>query len=288
MTGLGLAATAAAFLNYKSAKKNYDQVQERTEGVNLIVNSYQQILEEYLSRDARETEEAIEENKLRALDAETERLIAESERDIRPEGVQVGVLVRVGNLVGKLLRTETTLVITNTGSDGYYIHGVYINDKIYDVPFWPMEWKSKETFSKYKKIDRVINPGQTIEIIFPKGVTTVVMSDGSDGMDDLRNAICEANGKRLITSCGKTNLDGIAKATVILFWSTLEEKGEMLERYEELFIQKPGITASSAIWAKYNEQNSDDGIIGRSGKVFNVARWLDFPATLRYCGEAYL
>lgn len=287
MTGLGLAATAAAFLNYQRAKKNYDQVQERTEGVNLVVNRYQDILAEYYER---RQEEADKHNpRILTEQEELEALELGNTHNVRPEGVQVGVLVRVGNLVGKLLRTETTLIISNTSSREYYLFGVYVDNTLFDVPgFWPMDWKAKTPLSKFKYIEKPIKPGETMEVIFPKGVTTAVHADASDGMDDLRNMICKVNGKQLITSCGKTNLDDLVVSSVLLFWAPMDQKEEMVKEYSRLYQDDYEYIINHQADVNNLKCMSEDGVIARAGKSFDLGRWLSLPAILRYCGEAYL
>lgn len=258
MTGLGLAATAAAYLNYQNAKRNYEQIEERSAGVNAVVNRYQQILDEW-------EEKKWEDNRDKSLD----ELNA---KRVRPDGLMVGVLVRVGNLVGKLLRTETTLTISNTSSKSYYIRRVQVDNKIWDVPFDVIDWKSKQPFDTYKEINQEIRPGQTIEIIFSKGIGSVFDMDGNMAMDKLRNTICEAAGKKLITSCPKINLDRLATSNVFVWWCDPKDQQDLYKK-------------SQSIVAEYgNTVAAWDKVLS----LYNCGTWLNLPAVLRYCGEAYL
>lgn len=249
MTGLGLAATAAAYLNYQNAKRNYEQIKERSAGVNAVINRYQQILDEW--------------DYQKSVENSPEIVV---EKNDHPEGLLVGTLLRVGNLVGKIMRAEPTIVISNTSNKKYYLFYISIQQFVLDRPVTLFDLKGTE-MRKFAYIKQWIKPGQTIEIPLAKALTTLVTENGDVMLGELRNAICEAAGKKLITSCPKINLDGVEKADIVLYWADQDTPAWMFSGVHDLKL---------------------DAYLEKNPGVLKKAWWLGLPGTLRYCGEAYL
>lgn len=242
MTGLGMMATGAAWLNYQHAKKNYEQIEERSVGIKTVIDRYQELLDEWQAkRDEKAYEEAM---RWFHLDERTNDF---------PEGVSIGVILRIGNIVGTLMRAEPTVVISNTSSNQYYLQKVELLTLVMGYPI------SIKDGDDYMNINRYIKPGETMEIVFGKGLTTLVDADGNKHMDELRKAICEACGKKLITSCPKISLDNMEKNDIVLYWGNNE-----------------------------NDTHRAQNEYGLDFDQYRTAYWVDYPGTLRYCGEAYL
>ncbi len=271
MTGFGLIATGAALANYQRAKRNYEQIEERSVGVKSVVNRYQELLDEwdYQKQQSSQTKIDTRENDM-------------------PDGIHLGSMLRVGNLVGKLMRCEPTVVISNTSDKKYYLFSLDMDIKVYDQPVirQKLSGLSTEELPNYSYIRQWITTGQTMDIVQQKGISSLVNTETQKAdLSRLREAICEAAGKKLITSCPKINLDGIVTADIVLYWSDHQINQTLVE--------------------KANRQALDDIIKSKSAdalKTFSpgealkkyypdevkTAYWVGMPGVLRYCGEAYL
>ena len=193
MAGLGIVGLGAALINYRNAKKEYDTLEERYDGVMAAVETY-------------------EANKLNAYIESLE----DRPNDI-PAGLRFSTLLRVGNLVGKLMRCQTSLVISNISKQIYEIGTASAECKVLDTPV--IVFSNKLLSEGAKQIEqktaynKVIRPGETVEIFMPAGISSL-----GDKMQELRDLICEANGKQLITSCPKTSISGGQLADINFQW----------------------------------------------------------------------
>ena len=207
MTGVGIVGLGAAFANYQNAKKEYEALEERYEGMLAAVSTY-------------------EANKLNAY---IESL------DIRPDdfpsGLMFSTLLRVGNLVGERFRCQASLVVSNISKHPYYIGSASVDCKVLDCPV--VVFSSKLLTDGAKQLEqttaynKVIAPGETVEIFMPAGISTLYnKEDGDSLMGEFRDLICSAAGKKLITSCPKTTIEKGETADILFTWRE-GETGEM-------------------------------------------------------------
>lgn len=226
MTGLGIIGTAAAWLNYKKAKAEYEALQEQQDGLMAAIEAYDQTKGEMLAGQ---------------IDVQSMDM---------PSGVEITSILRVANLVGKMFYAQPSVVLMNTSSNDYWIRTVYCSCFIFDTPVliytltWDGLFADSEQTKGYVAVNDYLRAGETKEIVFDKGLSALL----PEQMSELRQLICDATGKKLITSCPKVSIgsDGAAeKASIKVVWSDDEH------------VLKNGITERK-------------------------------PGTLRYCGEAGL
>lgn len=198
MVGLGIIATGAAFLNMRKRKKEYEELVEKREGLVAAINAYNSSsYDAYInSIDTKETD--------------------------APAGVTVTTLLRVANLVGKLMRVRASIILTNTGTKPIYIHSVAADCKIFCEYVYVVASDGSKVGQEI--IDLVeLKPGETQEFQLRKGISSF------ESIGRLREAICTAAGKRLITSCPKLNLEGVEQADVRIQWDTREDLATIKE-----------------------------------------------------------
>ena len=238
MALFGLIATGAALLNYRKAKEEHDAVQEKYDrimgAVATMVDTYN--AEKYDVNDG-------------SITWIREHNIDEKPNDM-PKDVFVSTTLRIANLVGKMMRVRTSVVIQNSGSENLWLHNVYADCNIQlGNQLIPILVYSADVLhhggdsvpqKKHYTDPMLIAPGETIEIQFEGGLSAV------PDMGALRAMICEAAGKKLITSCPKMNIEGGEKADIMIDW-----------RY----------TGDPSVKRAY---------------------WMHKPGCLRYCGEAGL
>ena len=70
----------------------------------------------------------------------------------------------------------------------------------------------KQILEQSIKIGKWLQPGETHGCEFEKGISAMV------DMGALRDAICKAAGKRLITSCPKISIEGLESACFKVSW----------------------------------------------------------------------
>ena len=201
MTGLGIIGTAAAYANYRSAKAEYEALKEQQEGLVAAIQTYNSS----------------------KYDESYERY-AETPDNAIPSEMKTTTILRVGNLVGSLFRYEASVVFSNISSDKtYHIKRVGVKCAVFGVI----------TDDKPIVCDKTIAPGETAEIILPKK-----LSKGTgDFMSKLRDLICKAAGKSLITSCPKISIEGVEKANIKVTYTVDGEEQEKTYFYNE----KPGV-----------------------------------------------
>lgn len=227
MNTIGLIGTGAAFLNYKKAKANYEALKEQYDALVAAVQTYNfHKYDEYYNKQEVDTKPFE-----------------------RPEGVMVSTILRVGNLVGKVFHAKPSVILSNTSDNTYFIHKISAKFFVFGDPIiisrmggqWYLFNPEVEVQPDTIEVNKELLPDDTLEIEFNGGTSAV------QDMDKLRSLICDAAGKKLITSCPKLSITGdTEKANVDIFWSESRDNNDTKE-----------------FW--YN----------------------DLPGVLRYCGEAY-
>lgn len=207
MVGLGIIATGAAFLNMRKRKKEYEELVEKREGLVAAINAYNSSsYDAYInSIDTKETD--------------------------APAGVTVTTLLRVANLVGKLMRVRASIILTNTGTKPIYIHSVAADCKIFGEYLGIGNTDGVRVSQEIVSL-KELQPGDPMEIQLRGGICQF------KEISRLREAICAAAGKRLITSCPKLNLEGIEQADIRVRWS---EADDMANVKEWRVLNKPGV-----------------------------------------------
>lgn len=206
MTGFGLIAVIPAYRQYQAAINRYNDLVEYKEGLAAAIRAYN-----------------IGKNETYLL----EHMVDEKPNEEAP-GLLLAPMLRVGNLVGKLFRVQASVVMTNTSSSPIPLSKISVECSVLDVPinvysFKESDNKVAQTVTPHKQIA----PGETIEIKLPGGISSLGDLNGK-----LRDLICEAAGKKLITSCPKTSIDDGIKADIRYWW------GDNKQCY---MIGKPGV-----------------------------------------------
>ena len=185
---LPVIAIGGAAANYAKAKREYDEAVAERDAMLAALN----ISADYIQDREDRFDELLEQGE------------AETDGNSPVQSIQVSSVVRVGNLVGKLFRANVTLILSNTSDDkNYYITDLQATPRIFGEETRGYVAKTNVQFT--------LKPGESKEIQLGGGKTSL---DGAT-LDRLRKAICEACGKKLITSCGKINLTGIAETDVV-------------------------------------------------------------------------
>ena len=215
MTGFGLIGTAAAWWNYRKAKQEYDELKEKQEGLQAVIRLY-------------------ELTKKNEIYEELAKQIDEMPVEYM-QGVQMTTILRVGNLVGKRFRAQASVVLTNTGDTEYYIHNVeaicYIHGRVasvFKLDVWSPSDVRVNYLSQAKKVGAYLKPGETMEIELAGGQCAFPKEEHEQLKDD----ICNAAGKRLITSCQFTNVDDVENADILVTWSDTKDS-EQHKAYRE-------------------------------------------------------
>lgn len=180
--GIGLIAT---FKRYKDAKKAYEEAIERKETIEAAISNYTNWREK----------------KFDEIDA------YDPNANYPLDGVLATFVFRVGNLVGKYCRAKTAIVLTNTSQNTYIIKSGSAVVRIFGAAV-------QYNKSQKKYINTYLRPNETITIDLPGGVAMLP----EEVRGRIRDAICDAAGKRLITSCPKLNLNGVATADIRFDW----------------------------------------------------------------------
>ena len=189
MAGLGIIATVGAFANFKRRKKELNALIEKRDALVAVINTFNNTkYDPYIDTiDTKPTE--------------------------KPDGVSVSTLLRVANLVGQLMYVRASVILSNTSDHSYFIHYVAAECKLYGLDVAVKNLRGITIPQKEIKTFE-LKAGDTLEIQLPKGISTI-----GDYMGRLRDDICSAAGKRLITSCPKLNLEGIEQADIMVDWS---------------------------------------------------------------------
>lgn len=206
---LSIIGTGVAFANYRKAKAERDALVEQKEALLAAIATYKD--KRY---DMTET----------ALETINNNSVS------YPDGLQVSSILRVGNLVGKVMRAKKSLVITNVSGKTYVIVNPDLSCKVFDkgVGFEKDGLPNEQI---------TIAPGQTIEISSENSIAGFA---NTETLAKLRDYICEQSGKKYITSCGKISLDGIETADIKFSWQ--ENKDVAPDKWKvAAWLGKPGV-----------------------------------------------
>lgn len=213
MAGLGIIATGAAFLNYRNAKAEYDALVEKKEGLEAAIKQIASAIDTYNQHKYDDQTKPDYANiNADSIDTGANEL---------PEGVQITAMLRVANLVGKLFYAKPSLVLLNNSQNTYYIQSVQLDCEVVGSPVVLYKKSLKEAVRETDIVnaEQELKPNEVLEIELPTGISSL-----GDKMGELRSLVCNACGKRLITSCGKTNIEDAIKADFILRWSLNKRK----------------------------------------------------------------
>lgn len=194
MSILGSIGLFAAIANYRKAKKTYDDAVERQETLQAAIDSYTQ------DRDSK-------------YDALLEDTYSDPNSPL--QGVLATTILRIGNLVGKYCRIHVCVVLTNTTENTYSIMSTEAVTRVFGAIVSADE--DQKAYSGY-----LLQPGETHEFYLPAAIGMIA---DEATRDELREAICTANGKSLITSCPKTTINGIETADIALEWRAANGAG---------------------------------------------------------------
>ena len=206
MTGLGIIGTAAALANYRSAKANLDALKERQDGLLAAVKSYNYSKYENVA-------DSVNVNEVDFM-----------------QGVMVSTIVRVGNLVGKFFRAQVSIVLSNTSSNTYHISYVGADCKVLGYSLVVAKFGDSVAVKQEKTVDIELKPDETIEIKLPSGISALYNAQEENENYKLRDAICKAAGKSLITSCQKINIENAVNSDIMIKWSDGGETKTMVTR----------------------------------------------------------
>ena len=187
MSILSYLAIGGAFANYRKAKKAYDEAKAEEQAALSAIN----LSSDYEAKRDEQYEQLLQQG------------TTESDGNSRLQNVQVAAIIRVGNLVGSFFKANISLIFSNTSKTASYnIFGIKAQGNILGEYLRGYEASTNVTIN--------LKAGESKEIELGGASTSL---DGAT-LDKLRNTICEACGKKLITSCQKINIQNIGYADV--------------------------------------------------------------------------
>lgn len=199
MNLVGAIGTAAALANYRRAKADYEALKEQQDGLIAAIQTYENTKYD-----------------------ELENRISDPNNEI-PSGMNTTTILRVGNLVGSFFRYEQSVVFINSSDKTYHIQSVKVRCAVLGMDMGEAKIACNET----------VAPGAVVEIISGKKV----LGGTGDFMSELRDLICDAAGKKLITSCPKLSIKGAEEANIEIIYTVDGENQEKKYWYNE----KPGV-----------------------------------------------
>ena len=210
MSLLSIIGTGAALLNYKKAKQEYEELLNKKATLEAAVNTYQ-------------------ENKSEKVFPKVEEALNTNEINF-PDGLSVTSILKVANLAGRIFWAKPSLVITNETSEQYTLYYIEVVCSVFGEVVG-----SNEKFTFPNPIE--ILPNETVEISAKN--KSLAGFANEETLDKLRKEICAMNGKSLITSCGKTNIEGIETARISFQWKKSKDTPNDIKNAE--WIGKPGV-----------------------------------------------
>lgn len=218
--GIGLAVGIA---NYRKAKQEYESALEQRETLQAAVDTYTSKRDKTFDNFDSQNPEQIDKN-------------------TPLKGLLATTILYVGNLVGKKCHMQTHVVLTNTGDANIRITGVEAKVRVFGTFVLPLGSQSLDT--QQRVFNELLPPGSTKELLLPGSKEAIIEGQADKQLEE---AICTTCGKKLITSCPKTNVSGISTADIRVYY-------------------KPANGAGSS---------------DLESPVFNQ------PGVVRYCGEAF-
>ena len=216
----GIVATGAAFVNYRNAKRDYEALVEKRDGLLSAVQMFNSGKDEvYIEQLQKE--------------------YAAQEISF-PDDVKVTAILRTSYLVGSMFRCVASVVLTNLSDKSYEIGTVAADCFVLGTPILVKDFDRAISYMSAKEAKDVpqsiganltLQSGQTAEIPFKGGVSAV------PDMGALRQFVCDACGKRLITSCPIVSIEDVIKADILYKWREVGEK----EWHTAKYTQKNGI-----------------------------------------------
>ena len=175
---LGLFAIGGALLNYRNAKAEYEALKEQQETLQAAVDTYN--LEKTDRYDEWEYKYLYGDDPV--------------EENVRPDGIEVTTVLRVGNLVGKIMRVHGSVIMTNTSNQTIYIRKVEARWFIFNQYVYIIEsLRSTDESTQSIWSGQYLKPGETKEFQLPKGYASLVSGEqenlGEDLMPKLRETI---------------------------------------------------------------------------------------------------
>ena len=211
MNILGIIGAAALFPKYKTAKAEYDDLKEKVESIRASVQTYN----------------------FRKLDEYIDKTNPEKPNDF-PAGLSMAPMFKVGNLVGTLFHCRMEVTISNTSRTPFYVRTIYADPVIFGdaLPVFKSSLLDGANVLKQEAVvNRIINSGESVLVDLPSGIS------GVPDMGKLRDVICKACGRKLITSCWKVNIeDGTAKADVMIDWSEVVD-GQPAKEVKRMWVR---------------------------------------------------
>lgn len=207
--GIGL---AVAIANYRKSKQKYDEALERVETLQSAVNTYTSRRDSQFDKFDTTAEESGE---------------VQLNKNEKIPGVSATTILRIGNLVGDKCTMRVSVVLTNFGSSNILITSAEAKTYVFGSLVVPLDGGGINGQKKicYEKL----LPGSTIEIELP-GSRKAAMEEKNAHVQ-LKEYICKAQGKKLITSCKKGNYLDVETADVRLTWKAGTGAGLDKEAY---------------------------------------------------------
>lgn len=208
---LGLVAIGGAILNYRKAKAEYEELMERKESIEAVVQSYN-------------------------FGKYDQYFQSQEDKNELPDGLQVSTLLRISNITGKLMNTRGSVVFTNTGDKVITIKGIECQYEILDYPVLiykiVKQWMNVHEEKVPQNISRTFSvaPGQTISLQFDGGVSSL-----ADKMGELRELVRQAQGGSVLIS-KKVNIEDGQKSDIKGVWVDEDSK-----EHEFTMIGLPGV-----------------------------------------------
>lgn len=216
---LGLFAIGGAWLNYRKAKAEYEALEEKQQALQAVLDTYQ--MTRYEDYDA--------------------MMDNEHGKNERPDGLLVSSILRVSNLTGKMFYARSIITFTNAGEKPIFVKSVtaqpYLDIETFkggkhieEVPvyLYRLDWNDFTTKPTPDNllVQQTIQPGETIEVKYPISISTIADADGDSLMEALRYILLNMNnvsydvaGKRYMTSCPPTTVQGMEKANILVYWA---------------------------------------------------------------------
>lgn len=217
--GLGIVATGAAYLNYRGAKRDYDNLVEKRDGLLSAVKMF----------NSGKDEDYIK---------QLEREYTLKYKTSYPDDVKCRAILRTSYLVGKVFRCVASVVFSNLGDKTYEIGNVSAECWVQDVPVIvkDIDYALANLFTdptapvvpQSTDAKATLKPCETLEVSFHGGISAV------PDMGALRQMVCDAAGKKLVTSCPKISIEDGIKANIAYRWREVGEKDWHRAEYKQL------------------------------------------------------
>lgn len=202
MNWISLIGAGAAFLKMQKAKETYEKAVDRKECLQAAIQTYIKQRDDQLDAALNDTQYVNQNEGL--------------------SGVLATTILRVGNLADARLfsRAQVTVVLSNTSDKDYTIYRAEAAVRVFGKVIGISTAQKRNT-------NQVLKSGETIEIELPGGKAQFDRA--------VKNAICEAQGKKLITSCGRVQMNGIETADIAFTYKPKNGAGSRLRaRYVDV------------------------------------------------------